>query len=172
MTAGRGCMKIALSELWALERTFWKKLNGFTFFPNKTLIKAFLNCINASWKLVCGFLSQTLNMPNFISRAAATADFQNQIGELVLDFILQSSCLCTVFSGNKLLLQLQIQGGGSLLVLTFTCLYTKRKARVGKKAMCGARTFLPEKFHLRVIIPDFERVRNAAEMDVRRLKCL
>lgn len=129
MTAGRGCMKIALSELWALERMFWKKLNGFTFFPNKTLIKAFLNCINASWKLVCGFLSQTDEAPNFISHAAATPDFQNQIGELVLDFILQSSCLCTVFSGNKLLLQLQIQEGGSLLVLTFMCLYTNCKAK-------------------------------------------
>lgn len=53
------------------ERTFWKKLNGFSFSfivfnggenPNKT----FLNCIIASWKLVCGFRSQTLNIPSFI----------------------------------------------------------------------------------------------------------
>jgi len=64
-------MEIGLSQIQPLERTLWKKLNGFAFSfivfnggenPKKT----FLNCISDSWKLVCGFRSQTLNIPGFV----------------------------------------------------------------------------------------------------------
>lgn len=146
-------MKIGLSQIGALERTFWKKLNGFAFSfivfnggenPNKT----FFNCINASWKRVCGFRSQTLNVPSFIYHTAATPDFQTQMWERVLDFVLQSNYLCTMFSGNELLLQVQIQERGIPLILTSTCVHSNCKTEVGKKSVCDARTIVLEKFHL------------------------
>lgn len=145
-------MKIVLSQIGALERTFWKKLNGFAFSfivfnggenPNKP----FFNCINASWKRVCGFRSQTLNVPSFIYHAAATPDFQTQIWERVLDFVLQSNYLCAAFSGNELRLQVQIQEQGILLILTFICVHSSCKTELGKKSVCDALSIVLEKFY-------------------------
>lgn len=45
----------------------------------------------------------------FLVAYIIAADFQNQIEGHMLDFFLQSSCLCTVLSLDKLLLQVQIR---------------------------------------------------------------
>lgn len=53
-----------------------------------------------------------------------------------------------MFSGNELLLQVQIQERGIPLILTSTCVHSNCKTEVGKKSVCDARTIVLEKFHL------------------------
>lgn len=147
-------MKIGLSQIWVLERMFWKKQNGFAFSfivldggenPNET----FWNCIKASWKLVCGFAARLVSaarLRTFPVSYTTAAHFQNQTQEHMLACVLQPSSLCAVFLLDKLLLQVRIREWGILRILTFVCVCTNCKTKahqneVGKTWARGCQDF-------------------------------
>lgn len=117
-------MKRVSSQIWALERTFWKKLNGFAFSfivfnggenPNKT----FLICINVKWKLVCSSAARLLTYP--VSYHSSRFSRPHTRFYSTVQFPLHSLSL------DKLLLQVQIREILYILMCIYVCVLTAKQ---------------------------------------------